>query len=140
MKKKSYNIKDQASAIRHFIEQMDIDMIEAFLDSNKTYQDMEKAKFLSKLERVFNIFKESGDTNLIAYQGRCNGCYKDKMGYTFIGNYSFNYISIIVDSEKGTINDMFECSNFINTDQSLILNKKLYIDDFVIDLIKKLNK
>ena len=140
MKKKSYNIKDQASAIRHFIEQMDIDMIEAFLDSNKTYQDMEKAKFLSKLERVFNIFKESGDTNLIAYQGRCNNCYKDKLGYTFIGNYSFNYISIIVDSENGTINDMFECSDFLNKDQSLILNKKLYIDDFVIDLINKLNE
>jgi hypothetical protein len=132
MKKKSYNIKDQASAIRHFIEQMDIDMIEAFLDSNKTYQDMEKAKFLSKLERVFNIFKESGDTNLIAYQGRCNGCYKDKMGYTFIGNYSFNYISIIVDSEKGTINDMFECSDFLNKDQSLILNRKFYIDNSIL--------
>jgi hypothetical protein len=132
MKKKSYNIKDQASAIRHFIEQMDIDMIEAFLDSNKTYQDMEKAKFLSKLERVFNIFKESGDTNLIAYQGRCNGCYKDKMGYTFIGNYSFNYISIIVDSENGTINDMFECSDFLNKDQSLILNRKFYIDNSIL--------
>ena len=140
MKKKSYNIKDQASAIRHFIEQMDIDMIEAFLDSDKTYQDMEKAKFLSKLERVFNKFKESGDTNLIACLGRCNNCYKDKLGYTFIGNYSFNYISIIVDTENGTINDMFECSDFLNKDQSLILNKKLYIDDFVIDLINKLNE
>jgi hypothetical protein len=132
MKNKSYNIKSQASAIRHFIEQMDIEMIEAFLDSNKTYQDMEKAKFLSKLERVFNIFKESGDTNLIACQGRCNNCYKDKLGYTFVGNYSFNYISIIVDSENGTINDMFECSDFLNKDQSLILNRKFYIDNSIL--------
>ena len=133
--KKEYNIKDQASAIRHFIEQMDIEMIDAFLDAKNTYQDMEKEKFLSKLECVFQSFRNFGDTFLLPYQGRCNNCYKDKVGYTFVGNFSFNYISIIVDSEKGTINDMFECSSFMNDDQSLKLNKKLYIDGFLFDFL-----
>jgi hypothetical protein len=138
--KKEYNIKDQASAIRHFIEQMDIEMIDAFLDAKNSYQDMEKEKFLSKLERVFQSFRNFGDTFLLPHQGRCNNCYKDKVGYTFVGNFSFNYISIIVDSKKGTINDMFECSSFMNDNQSLKLNKKLYIDDFVFDFLSKKRK
>ena len=140
MATKKYNINNQEEAIRYFITQMDIEMIEAFLDETKTYQDMQKDKFLSKLERVFQIFNESGDSALIPYQGKCNNCYKDKIGYTFVGDYSFNYISIIVDAEKGTINDMFECSDFINKDQSLILNKKLYIDEFVFDFFPKLKE
>lgn len=137
---KKYNINNQEEAIKYFITQMDIEMIEAFLDAKKTYQDMQKDRFLSKLERVFQIFKDSRDSALIPYQGRCNSCYKDKIGFTFVGNYSFNYISIIVDAEKGTINDMFECSDFINKDQSLLLNKKLYIDEFVFDFLSKLKE
>ena len=140
MATKKYNINNQEEAIKYFITQMDIEMIEGFLDATKTYQDMEKDKFLSKLERVFQIFNESGDSSLITYQGKCNSCCKDKIGYTFVGDYSFNYISIIVDAEKGTINDMFECSDFINKDQSLILNKKLFIDEFVFDFLKKLKE
>ena len=140
MATKKYNINNQEEAIKYFITQMDIEMIEAFLDATKTYQDMEKDKFLSKLERVFQIFNESRDSSLIPYQGKCNSCCKDKIGYTFVGDYSFNYISIIVDAEKGTINDMFECSDFINKDQSLILNKKLFIDEFVFDFLKKLKE
>lgn len=140
MTTKKYNINNQDDAIKYFITQMDIEMIEAFLDAKKTYQDMQKDKFLSKLERVFQIFKDSGDSVLIHYKGRCNSCYKDKLGFTFVGNYSFNYISIIVDSEKGNINDMFECSDFINKDQSLLLNKKLYINEFVFDFLSKLKE
>jgi hypothetical protein len=100
MATKKYNINNQEEAIKYFITQMDIEMIEAFLDVKKTYQDMQKDKFLYKLERVFQIFKESGDSALIPYQGRCNNCFKDKIGFTFVGNYSFNYISIIVDTLK----------------------------------------
>ena len=126
---KKYNIKNQSDAIKHFIEQMDIEMIEAFLDENKTYQDMQKDKFLIKLNGVFDKFKSAGDNFLIPYKGKCNNCFKDKIGYTFIGNYSFCYISIIIDIANGTINDMFECSDFANNDQNLLLNKKLYLDN-----------
>lgn len=140
MATKNYNINNQEEAIKYFITQMDIEMIEAFLDDKKTYQDMQKNKFLSKLERVFQSFTNFGDTILVPYQGRCNNCYKDKLGYTFVGNLSFNYISIIVDSEKGTINDMFECSSFINDNHNLKLNKKLYIDDLFFDFSSKLTE
>jgi hypothetical protein len=137
---KKVSIKNQSDAIKYFIEQMDMEMIEAFLDSNKTYQDMNKDKFLAKLGLVFEKFKNSGDSYLISYSGKCNGCFLDKTGFTYIGNYSFNYISIIIDIENGSITDMFECSNFINKNQTMLLNKKLYIDDFVEKLISKLKR
>ena len=35
-----YHINNQEDAIKYFITQMDIEMIEVFLDSKKTYQDM----------------------------------------------------------------------------------------------------
>jgi hypothetical protein len=133
MVNKKYSISSQDEAIKHFMEQMDIEMVDAFLEGNITYQDMDKQIFLSKLDRVFEAFKESGDAFLMSFSGSCNSCDKNKQGFTFVGNYSFNYISIIFDSENGTINDMYECSSFINEDQSLILNKKLYIDNFVFD-------
>ncbi len=137
---KKLSIKTQSEAIKYFIEQMDMEMITAFLDSNKTYQDMNKDKFLAKLNHVFEKFKNSGDSYLISYPGKCNSCYLDKTGFTYIGNYSFNYISIIIDIENGLITDMFECSNFINKNQTMLLNKKLYIDDLVEKLISKLKK
>ena len=44
-------ITDQATAIQHFFETMDIEMVEAFLDSDKTYQDWKKSKFKNKLAK-----------------------------------------------------------------------------------------
>ena len=34
-------ISNQTQAIQHFIEKMDIEMVDAFLDNDKTYQDFE---------------------------------------------------------------------------------------------------
>lgn len=128
---KTYNIKTQEQAIIHFLKHMDIEMIDSFLSELNTYQEMNKDLFLSKLQKVFQIFISAGDTYLIPYPGKCNSCYKNKQGFTFIGNYSFNYISLIIDAKNGVIKDMFECSNFLNNDQSLILNNKVYLDDLL---------
>ena len=35
-------ISNQIQAIQHFIEKMDIEMVDAFLDNDKTYQDFGK--------------------------------------------------------------------------------------------------
>ena len=125
---KVYNIKNQKEAIIYFITQMDIEMIDAFLDPEKTFQDMEKEKFISSLNLLFQAFKEEGDTFLNSYAGRCNTCYKDKTGFTFVGNKSHNYVSIVFDSKAGIIDDMFECSDFLNDNKGLFLGKKIYID------------
>jgi hypothetical protein len=123
------NISNQTQAIKHFIEKMDIEMVDAFLDNDKTYQDFEKYLFISKLQQAFVIFADLGDTHLLAVEGSCNSCDKTKNGYTFIGNNSNNYMSIIFDTADNKINDLYECSDFMNKQTNLNLKERIYIDN-----------
>jgi len=79
-------ISNQIQAIQHFIEKMDIEMVDAFLYSDKTYQDFEKYLFISKLQLAFATFADLGDTHLFLVEGNFNSCDKTKTGYTFISN------------------------------------------------------
>ena len=42
-------ISNQIQVIQYFIEYMDIEMEDAFLDNDKTYKDLEKDLFIGKL-------------------------------------------------------------------------------------------
>ncbi len=132
MTKFSTKISNQIQAIQHFIEKLDIEMVDAFLDSNKTYQDFEKYLFISKLQKAFETFTDLGDTHLIAVEGSCNNCDKTKTGYTFIGNNSNNYMSIIFDTADNKINDLYECSDFKYKQNNLNLKERIYIDNELI--------
>lgn len=122
-------ISNQTQAIQHFIEKMDIEMVDAFLDNDKTYQDFEKYLFISKLQQVFSTFADRGDTHLLTVEGSCNSCDKTKTGFTFIGNNSNNYMSIIFDTADNKINDLYECSDFKNKQTNLNLKERIYIDN-----------
>ena len=122
-------ISTQTQAIQHFIGKMDIEMVDAFLDNDKTYQDFQKYLFISKLQKAFEKFTDLGDTHLLAIDGSCNYCDKTKAGFTFIGNYSNNYMHIIFDTANGKINDLYECSDFKNQNFILNLNERIYIDN-----------
>lgn len=122
-------ISNQTQAIQYFIEKMDIEMVDAFLDNDKTYQDFEKYLFISKLQQAFTTFADLGDTHLFAVEGNCNTCDKTKTGFTFIGNNSNNYMSIIFDTADNKINDLYECSEFNNMQTNLNLKERIYIDN-----------
>lgn len=122
-------ISNQTQAIQHFIEKMDIEMVDAFLENDKTYQDFEKYLFISKLQKTFETFADLGDTHLISVEGSCNSCDKTKTGFTFIGNNSKNYMSIIFDTADNKINDLYECSDFKNKQTNLNLKARVYIDN-----------
>ena len=129
-----YNIKTQSEAIQHFIKKMDIEMVDAFLDNDKSYQDLEKYLFISKLQIAFEKFAELGDTHLIAVEGSCNSCDKSKTGFTFIGNNSNNYMNIIFDTVDGKINDLYECSSFKNKEPNLNLKERIHINKLILGL------
>ena len=122
-------ISNQTQAIQNFIEKMDIEMVDAFLDSERTYQDFEKYLFISKLQQAFETFADFGDTNLFAVDGSCNSCDKTKTGFSFIGNISKNYISIVFDTADIKINDLYECTDFENNQTNLNLKERIYIDN-----------
>jgi hypothetical protein len=90
---------------------------------------MQKKDFINSLSILFDEFRSYGDTHLIHFRGSCNACYKGKAGFTFIGNYSKNYINIIIGVNKEAnvieINDIFECSSFINKQGVLNIKKQL---------------
>lgn len=110
----------QSEAIIYFMKEMDLEMLDAFLDNGISYQDMEKSLFLSKLQEVFMQFKSSGDSKLEAHAGKCMGCNKGCNGFSFVGNYSKNYINMIVDVKAGRVKDLYQCFNFANTIGSIV--------------------
>ncbi len=128
--KSKYELNSQVKAIKYFFEQMDIEMIDAFLSDEYTYQNSEKKEFLYELSLVFEQFQEAGDAYLIAFEGTCNSCIKGKFGYTFVGNVSHHYISIIFDIKDDKIVDLYNCASFKNRIGNLELNKKLNINLF----------
>jgi hypothetical protein len=108
---------------------MDVEMVDAFLDNDKTYQDFEKYFFISKLQQAFVKFADLGDTLLFSVDGSCNTCDKTKTGFTFVGNNSNSYMSIIFDTADNKINDLYECSDFKNQQTDLNLKERIYIDN-----------
>ena len=121
-------IANQKDAIQHFIHKMDIEMIDAFLDDDKTYQDYEKSVFIAKMKFVFERFESFGDRFLLPIAGRCAVCDKTKTGFSFYGNISKNYINIIFDREDNKINDLYDCSSFQNVENDVKLNEQIFFD------------
>ena len=112
------DIKTQSDAVLHFLQHMDIEMIDSILESNRTYQDFEKNTFVQKLGYALDEFIQSGDTYLNRYPGQCNSeiCNFKCKGFTFIGNHSGNYFDLIIDIKEGVVHDIYECSLFKSED------------------------
>lgn len=106
---------------------MDLEMINAFLDNHKTYQNLEKHMFISKLQKAFEKFYELGDSFLTAVEGNCTVCDKTRTGFTFIGDLSRNYMSIIFIVKEDRVADLFECSSFKNKQSGLKLNERIML-------------
>jgi hypothetical protein len=119
------NISTQIEAVRYCIENMDIKMIDAFLDNKKTYQDLPKEEFIKKLAVRFIEFKIAGDSQLISYVGKCTGCQEGKIGYAFVGNKTGKYFNLLFISTDGVINDLFECGSFKPKNIALDNNKSI---------------
>lgn len=123
-------LENQTDAFIHFFKQMDIEMIDVLLDKDITYQNFEKPVFISKLQSAFDKFKDKGDTELFTIHGSCNSCNKCDTGLSFVGNNSGNYIDLIMQIKDNKIVDLFECTDFLNTDSSFKKKERIDIDKF----------
>lgn len=126
--RKYAHLKTQEDAFVHFMQQLDIDMIDAILDAEKTYQDFSKGIFIRSLATALDEFRCFGDTKLRSTPGECAGCEKGCKGISFIGNKSRNYLDLIIKTEEGNIEDIFECAEFKNSDDTLKKKRRIYID------------
>ena len=106
----------QEDAVIHFIQQLDIDMINTLLDEGRTYQDMEKYVFVRKLGYAFDEFTDSGDTALRISPGKCDAvkCNFQCRGFSFTGNNSDKHMDLIIEKDnQGKVLDMYECRFFL---------------------------
>lgn len=117
----------------HYISQMDIEMIDAILPNNMTYNDVSKKHFIAALGMLFNEFRRHGDSHLIQFRGKCTFCKKGYPGFTYVGNHSKNFINIIIEFPKRPydnidVADIYDCATFKNNIGVLNLNKQLKIN------------
>lgn len=106
----------QEDAVIHFIQQLDIDMINTLLDDERTYQDMEKHDFVRKLGYAFDEFIDSGETSLNCASGKCDAvkCNYQCRGYSFTGNNSEKHMDLIIEKDnQGKVLDIYECRFFL---------------------------
>jgi hypothetical protein len=120
-------------AILSYFASLDIASLRIHLKEEYSYQDSTKLIFLSKLEKVFNKFKSSGDTELLIYPGACagKGCDNcDVKGYRFVGNNSKNYMDLLFEVAAGDIIDIIDCPHFETEVEILGLGTKadIYFD------------
>lgn len=127
-------IRTQSDALIHFLQSMDIKMIDSVLDPNFTYNDFDKQVFIQQLGVAFDEFSQFGDTYLQRFPGSCTAvyCHYKSKGFTFMGNHSGNYFDLILDIKKGVVRDIYECAKFECSDQKLSKNKQIKIDRSVL--------
>jgi hypothetical protein len=120
----------QSDAVIHFIQNLDVDMIDALLDEKNTYQDFKKNLFIQKLGVAFDEFINAGDTQLMVNNGFCSQftCNNQCSGYRFSSNVSGLYFDLIIDIENGIVKDIYECSSFMCLSAGLIAKKRVLID------------
>lgn len=106
------SIITQAHALLHFIQKMDIEMLDLILSNDYTYQDLHKSVFIRKLGYAFDEFMEAGNTYLNKYEGLCDAkiCNYKCPGFTFIGNKTNHFFDLIIDIKVGVVCDIYECT------------------------------
>jgi hypothetical protein len=107
--------KTYLKSILSYFTSMDIANLRLHLKDEYNYEDTTKEIFLNEIEKIFDAHKNSGDTELIIYNGacagkRCENC--GKKGYRFVGNHSKNYMDLLFEIEGDDIKDIFSCSYF----------------------------
>ena len=60
-------------SILGYFTSMDMDSLRLHLKDEYCYQDTTKEIFLTEVESIFEAHKNSGDTDLIPYEGKCAG-------------------------------------------------------------------
>lgn len=104
---------NQLEAVLYFVARLDIEMVNSFLDEDRTYQDFPKYQFISKLIDAFGEFEKAGDKELTIFKGQCSGCSKGCQGYTFLGKHG-HFIDLLFERDDHKILDIYECLNFKN--------------------------
>jgi hypothetical protein len=122
-------LKTLDDAVRHFLQEMDFEMVGLLLKDLPEEKPGETQLFLRRLERALEYFKNQGDTHLNIVQGKCTSCYPKSSGFSCVGNVSKCYMNLIFHrTEKGQL-DLMECNQFKTSFTSKNPGIRVYLDD-----------
>ena len=126
------SLHNQADAVIYFFQRLDIEMVSDILEDNRTYQDFEKSLFVHKLGNAFGEFIKAGDTFLQCHTGFCNSklCNYKCSGLSFTGNFSGNYLDMIIEIKDSIVQDMYECSEFKMQVKGIKKNERIVLHTF----------
>ena len=126
------SLHTQADAVIYFFQRLDVDMISDILEDNRTYQEFVKSLFVHKLGNAFDEFIKAGDTFLQCHRGFCNSklCNYKCNGFSFTGNFSANYLDMIIEIKDGIVQDMYECSEFKMQVKGIKKNERIVLHTF----------
>ena len=98
------------------ISDLDIPALKLLLDDHRTYNEIPKNEFISRLSEVFDYFiKECRETQLVPVSGVCGftKCINCKSpGIAFRGRVSSKYMILIIEVEADTVTDIYQCREF----------------------------
>jgi hypothetical protein len=122
-------------AVRHFIQELDLNMVEKLLRPIPEDEPGELDEFLRRLERAFGYFKDQGDTHLNVIQGKCTKCFPKSKGFYFVGNRSKAHMHILFHrNDSGHLN-VFECTKFKTSFSFKESGKRVYLEDLSFRII-----
>ncbi len=108
------------------IREMNIDLLQVFLDDDKSYMNVPKQLFIEQLSIRFHLLKSKGiDHFSNISKGTCQKCFKGCSGYSFLTNTN-DYLDLLIIEKDNDIEDIFQCSELKN-DNTLLKEKKIYM-------------
>lgn len=122
-------LKTLDDAVRHFIQELDYEMVELLIKDLPEQEPGEIQLFLRRLERALEYFKVQGDTHLNVVQGKCTGCYPKSSGFSFVGNVSKCYMNLIFHHTVQGHLDLMECNQFKTSFTAKNQGARVYLDD-----------
>ena len=77
---------------------------------------------------------KTGDTFLQCHSGFCNSklCNYKCNGFSFTGNFSSNYLDMIIEIKEGIVQDMYECSEFKMQEKGIKKNERIVLHTIIL--------
>jgi hypothetical protein len=103
---------NEYNPILKYLKALDTEMLDLILTDGYLYQGVKKSTFLYELDKIFEKWKQQGDTNLKIEKGRClcPKCQKVNLeGWTLIGNNTSNYLNLMFNVLDGKVRDIYHC-------------------------------
>ena len=107
---KKERVRTYLQDVLEAFQTMDYHKLNDLLYEDCLYEDMKKTSFIYRQMRIFQFFREQGDTFLNLSTNICTGCLCSEPVFVLTGNNSETKYGIYVKFVEDEIVDIFICS------------------------------